>query len=686
MIECTSTTAYPRIIHVDRQQEYLGATSFRSVRDMTGIAPSDLFAPYAAQPVFLAKGSAERARDSERRVNFVFMGNRNRDFTGGWVRRNLSVILEQHGIKYNFSWVASAKDQNYSEAMYSSKYCFCPRGDDSSSGRFFDAVASGCIPIVVSDALVLPFAATINTSSFVVQLPECSVCNEEHHARTAAVLSALLAPRVYNRLKRNLLVHRQKMIHSAGSPFSPTYNSNPSFVDTLMIEMASVAQNSSARHAMLATFNPFQSPLQNLDVLMAPAQCPFLKHPRPGSSPPLVFKNARGGGRLGNQIFQYAAVLGITTYYGSPVQPVFEDSAGRRDCGTVANPFGKKLFEFRSKDPAYTPDFRKSWEDGFAMWDNRTLQYTSNTKLQSYFQSWRYFCNVLPKVLAELTYFFYVCQNGPAALQQLLHASNITVDTVTPIAVHLRLGDVLSVDPSGKSTWTVTPAWLRRALKKLGSQIPEDRKLVLVVFCGDANARQLDHCRSLTKVIHSMHWGPQRSATVVSVPNTAEHTAEKDMAIIASCKHVVITWGTFGYWPALVVNSRGGHVVAPTEPFRGEWSGGFNSADFYPPTFLQVNNSIEDFGDSGDNAPPTPTLQSGQIVVDGHGKRWVLSEEDVQICSGVRNASKEWFGRVDVQTELYRCISREPPYAWEYGKYDCLYSGCLPSQRSIPRQ
>ncbi|KAG0476330.1 hypothetical protein HPP92_013171 [Vanilla planifolia] len=44
--------------------------------------------------------------------------------------------------------------------MRNSIFCLSPAGDTPSSARLFDAIVSGCIPVVVSDELELPFKDT----------------------------------------------------------------------------------------------------------------------------------------------------------------------------------------------------------------------------------------------------------------------------------------------------------------------------------------------------------------------------------------------------------------------------------------------------------------------------------------------------------------------------------------------
>jgi hypothetical protein len=118
-IECgSSTVPFPRMLHFDRQQEYLGVTSFSSVEAMSGVISSDLHAPYAAQNVFLGP----RAREGHalpKTIDFMFMGNQNRDFAGRFVRRNISELFATQGATYNMTFVNASS--NYPETMFRSR-------------------------------------------------------------------------------------------------------------------------------------------------------------------------------------------------------------------------------------------------------------------------------------------------------------------------------------------------------------------------------------------------------------------------------------------------------------------------------------------------------------------------------------------------------------------------------------
>lgn len=54
--------------------------------------------------------------------------------------------------------------------MRSSKFCLHPAGDTPSSCRLFDAIASHCVPVIVSDHIELPFEDELNYAEFCVFL------------------------------------------------------------------------------------------------------------------------------------------------------------------------------------------------------------------------------------------------------------------------------------------------------------------------------------------------------------------------------------------------------------------------------------------------------------------------------------------------------------------------------------
>lgn len=48
------------------------------------------------------------------------------------------------------------------DGMRKSLFCLSPAGDTPSSARLFDAIVSGCIPVIISDDLELPFEGILD--------------------------------------------------------------------------------------------------------------------------------------------------------------------------------------------------------------------------------------------------------------------------------------------------------------------------------------------------------------------------------------------------------------------------------------------------------------------------------------------------------------------------------------------
>ena len=67
-------------------------------------------------------------------------------------------------------------------AMSGSLFCACPEGDSPSAKRQYDAILTGCIPVIVSDDLMYAYSTenggNLNPHDFSVQLSEASVVDK----------------------------------------------------------------------------------------------------------------------------------------------------------------------------------------------------------------------------------------------------------------------------------------------------------------------------------------------------------------------------------------------------------------------------------------------------------------------------------------------------------------------------
>lgn len=110
-------------------------------------------------------------------------------------------------------------ERNYVGLMQMSKFVLCPRGFGMSSVRFFETMAFGRIPVLISDETKLPLDHIINYDDFVLRIKESELESipdkiNEFKVRKDLVQSSLLARKIwetwfspenfYNFLKQSL--------------------------------------------------------------------------------------------------------------------------------------------------------------------------------------------------------------------------------------------------------------------------------------------------------------------------------------------------------------------------------------------------------------------------------------------------------------------------------------------------
>ncbi|WP_027190351.1 nodulation protein NodZ [Fundidesulfovibrio putealis] len=89
--------------------------------------------------------------------------------TGDWASRSASYLHMQDSVK------KKALEDRFVSALRRSWTILCPRGNGSSSIRFYETLCMGRIPVHISDAYVPPFGEDIDYSQFCLFIPESDV-------------------------------------------------------------------------------------------------------------------------------------------------------------------------------------------------------------------------------------------------------------------------------------------------------------------------------------------------------------------------------------------------------------------------------------------------------------------------------------------------------------------------------
>ncbi|KAK4770109.1 hypothetical protein SAY87_030641 [Trapa incisa] len=91
------------------------------------------------------------------------------DMQGGFIRQKLFNLLKnEKDVHFSFGSVQRDGIKRAMQGMHSSKFCLNIAGDTPSSNRLFDAIASHCVPVIISDDIELPYEDVLNYSKFCI--------------------------------------------------------------------------------------------------------------------------------------------------------------------------------------------------------------------------------------------------------------------------------------------------------------------------------------------------------------------------------------------------------------------------------------------------------------------------------------------------------------------------------------
>jgi len=147
------------------------------------------------------------------------------------------------------------------------------------------------------------------------------------------------------------------------------------------------------------------------------------------------------------------------------------------------------------------------------------------------------------------------------------------ISTFVRVGVHVRLGNFLGGWARGRGFTVASLIYLKRAMAYFVERHP------MVQFVVASN--NIGWCRQSMKA----SWFNQK---LVNITFSMKHSAEQDLALLASCNHTIMTTGTYSWWAAFLAN--GTTVYYKHWPRHGSWLWKRSRpAEFFYPTWIGMD-------------------------------------------------------------------------------------------------
>ncbi|WCJ38823.1 Exostosin family protein [Euphorbia peplus] len=174
----------------------------------------DLILPYVPN-VELCDAKCVEASQSKRTSLLFFRGRLKRN-AGGKIRAKLVAELSgADGVVIEEGTAGEGGKAAAQNGMRKSIFCLNPAGDTPSSARLFDAIVSGCIPVIVSDELELPFEGILDYRKIAVFVSSSDAVQQGWLVKFLKAIN----PGQVREMQSNLVKYARHFIYS--SPAQP---------------------------------------------------------------------------------------------------------------------------------------------------------------------------------------------------------------------------------------------------------------------------------------------------------------------------------------------------------------------------------------------------------------------------------------------------------------------------------
>ena len=280
----------------------------------------------------------------------------------------------------------------------------------------------------------------------------------------------------------------------------------------------------------------------------------------------LAFNNIGSLGRLGNQMFEYAALRGIAAKHGyewmiPPPENKGIENYSLHECFKLSPDRKEGIVDpcHYAQEPYFhfCEELYEKWPDGVS--------------LHGFFQSWRYFHNVEDELRKDYTFHEGIAEPCKEMMQEL--------DGKEPIMLHVRRGDPNLTDPRGFK-WSYT---------QCSSQHPPQPMEYY-----DKALKNFDDNQPVIVFSDSINWVKEQDffkhdRFMISEPtekyNDGSFTPYVDLCLMSLCSHAIIANSSMSWWGAWLISNPDKQVIAPKMWFGPAYADK-DTKDLYYPNWI----------------------------------------------------------------------------------------------------
>ena len=264
-------------------------------------------------------------------------------------------------------------------------------------------------------------------------------------------------------------------------------------------------------------------------------------------------------GRLCNQMFQYAALRGLSSKIGAEICIPYYQNAVDDGIGNMLRTELFDSFNLKVKTGLLNNGHAPVVHERFFHFDQELFDHCpDHISLQGYFQTEKYFKHIEHQIRAEYTF-----------VDDILEPSIEMIRSIdNPIALHIRRGDYVI---NSENHFNLPLEYYEAALKHFN----DDRNVI--VFSDDSK-----WC----------HEQPLFSDDRFIISDNDDNRV--DLCLMSLCKDFIIANSTYSWWGAWLSSNKNKKVIAPVQWFgKTGYTKDHNTKDLIPDTWMSISDGQE---------------------------------------------------------------------------------------------